>query len=276
MAQIPWMSSGCKMRLLVSPTGAKAYMVAVASALWPRPIVWPASCVMVFCTSYATQPTRGPVGAQVGPSAVVKEKAGSLSSMSASRISPVEVTDVVVVVAMALESPSQQSYLFEQPPWVRQGSLAGTADAQLAGRQRTRLRFVPPGTYPTRRSVCAGGTSLNCKSEQLTAAQVAKLRRTAPNSLPLERSAVPRESIWYECPRLAQKSKGPLPFTWARSYAEAENATNSAAKAADSRISARSRRRAGRAPADRRRAGRPPRPPRNRRTRRGSGRAPRA
>src|SRR2546421_10673912 len=145
MSQIPRTSSACSIRLLVSPFGAKAYMVAFGSELWPRPIVWPASCVMVFCTSYATQPTRGPVGAQVGPSAVVKEKAGSLSSMSASRISPVEVTDVVVVVAMALESPSQQSYLFEQPPWVRQGSFAGTADAQLWVRHRMRFRFDAPG-----------------------------------------------------------------------------------------------------------------------------------
>jgi len=66
--------------------------------------------------------------------------------MSASRISPVEVTEVVVVIAMALESPSQQSYLFEQPPCVRQGSFAGTTEAHFRVRQRTRLRFVPPWT----------------------------------------------------------------------------------------------------------------------------------
>src|SRR5258705_12402180 len=156
--------------------------------------------------------------------------------MSASRISPVELTDVVVVVAMALESPSQQSYLFEQPPWVRQGSFAGAADAQVAGRQRTMLRLVPPGTYPTRRSVCAGASSSNFRSEQLTAAQVAKLRRTASNSLPSERSAVPRESIWNECPRVAQNKSGPLPFTWARSYAEAGSPPPRAASAAGKRI----------------------------------------
>jgi len=77
---------------------------------------------------------------------VVKANAASFSSMSVSRISPVEVTEVVVVIAMALESPSQQSYLFEQPPWVRQGSFAGTAEAHAAFRQRMRLRFVPPWT----------------------------------------------------------------------------------------------------------------------------------
>src|SRR5437660_120972 len=130
----------------MSPFGAKAYMVAFGSVLCPSPIVWPASWVTVFCTSYATQPTRVPPGAQGGPSAVVKSNAGSLSSMSASRISPVEVTDVVVVVAIALDSPSQQSYLLEQPPSVLQGSFAGTAEAQLCLRQRTRLRFVVPAT----------------------------------------------------------------------------------------------------------------------------------
>src|SRR5207245_3648856 len=218
MSQIPRTSSACSTRLLVSPFGAKAYMVAVGSELWPSPIVWPASCVTVFCTSYATQPTRVPPGAHGGPSAVVKVKAGSLSSMSASRISPVEVAAVVVVVAMALESPSQQSYLFEQPPWVRQGSFAGTAEAQVCVRQRTRLRFVTPGKYPTRRSPCSSGsTSSNLRLEQLTAAQVAKLLRTASNSLPSERSAVRRESIWNACPRVAQNNNAPRPLTRRRS-----------------------------------------------------------
>jgi hypothetical protein len=77
---------------------------------------------------------------------VVKKNPESFSSMSASRISPVEVTDVVVVVAIALESWSQQSYLFEQPPCVRHGSPAGTADAQSCPRQRTRLWFDAPAT----------------------------------------------------------------------------------------------------------------------------------
>jgi hypothetical protein len=217
MAQIPCTSSGCKARLLVSPLGANAYMVAVWSLLWDSPIVWPASWVTVFWTSYATQLTRGPVGGHGGPSAVVNANPGSFSSMSASRISPVPVLDVVVVVAIALESWSQQSYLFEHPPWVRQGSPAGTAEAQLADRHRTRLWFVPPWTYPTRRSVWAVSSSAKLKSEQPTAAQVAKLRRTASNALPLGTSGVPFESIRNEWPRVAQKSKGPLPLTRARS-----------------------------------------------------------
>jgi len=57
----------------------------------------------VFCTSYATQPTWGPPGAQGGPSTVVKANPESFSSMSASRISPVAVLEVVVVVAIAVE-----------------------------------------------------------------------------------------------------------------------------------------------------------------------------
>jgi len=83
---------------------------------------------------------------QGGPSAVVNANPKSFSSMSASRISPVDVTAVVVVVAIALESPSQQSYWLEQPPWVRHGSPAGTAEAQLAVRQRTRFWLAPPWT----------------------------------------------------------------------------------------------------------------------------------
>src|SRR6266481_6222833 len=138
MVQMPWMSSSCRVRLLTWPPGAKANIVAAGTALWSSPRVCPASWVTVFCTSYATQPTYGPPALQGGPSAVVNVNPESLSSMSASRIWPVDELDVVVVVAIAVESPSQQSYLFEQPPSVRHGSPRGTAEAQLSVRQRTR------------------------------------------------------------------------------------------------------------------------------------------
>src|SRR5438094_5703720 len=131
MSQLPWMSSACRVRLLVCPIGAVRNMVASAIWLWARPIVWPASCVTVFCTSKATHPEKGPPDGQGGPSAVVNANPASFISMSASRISPVEVRAVVVVVAMAIESPSQQSYLFEQPPNLRQSSSNGTAEAHL-------------------------------------------------------------------------------------------------------------------------------------------------
>src|SRR5712664_2120031 len=115
MAQIPCTSSACRSRLLVSPLGAKAYMVAVGSVLWASPRVWPASCVTVFCTSYSTQPTWGPPGAHRGPSAVVNANPESFSSMSASRISPVAVLEVVVVVAMALEYQDRPGELSQTP-----------------------------------------------------------------------------------------------------------------------------------------------------------------
>src|SRR5437868_13486378 len=65
----------------------------------------------------------------------------SFSSMSVSRIRPVRLSAVVVVVAITplpLLS-SQQSYMFEQPPCLRQGSFAGTTSRQAGVRQSTRL-----------------------------------------------------------------------------------------------------------------------------------------
>src|SRR5215831_2516416 len=96
--------------------------------------------------SKATHPEKGPPAGQGGPFAVVKWNPKSFSSMSASRISPVDVREVVVVVAVALESPSQQSYLLLQPPWVWQSSPDGTTAAQLFVLHSTRLWFVAPWT----------------------------------------------------------------------------------------------------------------------------------
>jgi len=56
MAQMPLRSSVPISRLLVSPTGAVAYMVAVGSGLWSSPMEWPASWVTVFSMSMLTQP----------------------------------------------------------------------------------------------------------------------------------------------------------------------------------------------------------------------------
>jgi len=116
MAQIPAMSSAPRIRLLVWPEGALAYIVARGSVVWSSPSVCPASWVTVFCTSIRTQPVS-PGVVQGRPSTVVKVNfvplAGgeSFSSMSLSRISPVCRIVVVVVVAMT-EVPwtsSQQS-----------------------------------------------------------------------------------------------------------------------------------------------------------------------
>ncbi len=56
MSQMAWMSSDPSTRLLVSPSGAVAYIVALGSGVWARPRLWPASCVMVFWMSKRTQP----------------------------------------------------------------------------------------------------------------------------------------------------------------------------------------------------------------------------
>jgi len=136
----------------VSPCGEVAYIVAVWSVLWSRPIECPASCVTVFWMSMRTQPVW--LGAvQTGLSTAVKMNlvplsAGeSLSSMSLSLIWPVLRFEVVVVVAMTPSPLSQQSYLLPQPPWERQESLAGTTPAawQFLMRNRTRLRLTWPG-----------------------------------------------------------------------------------------------------------------------------------
>ena len=99
-----------------------------------------------------TQPVSSGV-VHGGPSTVVNVnllpvlEGASFSSMSVSRISPVRLLAVVVVVAITL-SPckplSQQSYLLEQPPCVRQGSFAGTTSRQALLRQSTRLWFAAP------------------------------------------------------------------------------------------------------------------------------------
>jgi hypothetical protein len=93
------------MRLLVWPEGALAYIVAEGLSVWSSPSVCPASWVTVFCTSIRTQPVC-PGVVQGRPSTVVKVNfvpvAGgeSFSSMSLSRISPVNRFVVVVVVAI--------------------------------------------------------------------------------------------------------------------------------------------------------------------------------
>src|SRR5437588_4548728 len=213
MAQMPWMSSGCSVRLLVSPAGANAAMVAVWSVVWSRPMECPASCVTVFCTSMETQFTGGSDGSQGGLSAVVKVSllpsigfGESFSSMSLSKIWPVYGLEVVVVVAMTPVPLSQQSYLFGQVRSVVHGSPGGTALLQLAVRQSTRLRLSSPRKYPTRRSPCSSGsTSGKTRSEQVTAPQVVKLLRTASKAEVPGTSGVPRESIWKLCPRGPQK-----------------------------------------------------------------------
>jgi hypothetical protein len=114
MAQTPWVSSAASLRLLVSPDGALAYMVADGSDVWSSPSQCPASWVTVFCTSMRTQPVS-PGAVQGSPSTVVKVNfvpvagGASFNSMSLSRISPVLRIDVVVVVAMTPSPCSQQS-----------------------------------------------------------------------------------------------------------------------------------------------------------------------
>jgi len=99
---------------VVSPDGALAYMVAAGSSVWSRPSECPASCVTVFCTSIRTQPVS-PDLVQGSPSTVVNVslfallEGASFISMSLSRISPVELFEVVVVVAMIPSPCSQQS-----------------------------------------------------------------------------------------------------------------------------------------------------------------------
>jgi len=98
----------------------------------------------------------------------------SLISMSVSWICPVELVEVVVVVAMTASPLSQQSYWLEQPPLLTQGSLAGTAVLQLCVRKNTRLWLVSPWKKPTLRAAGSveSGSSSNFKSEQVTPAQV--------------------------------------------------------------------------------------------------------
>jgi len=115
MSQMAWMSSDPSTRLLVSPSGAVAYMVALGSGVWARPRLWPASCVMVFWMSKRTQPVW--LGSLQGePSTAVKmnraersEWGASFNSVSLSWIWPVKRFEVVVVVAMAPSPWSQQS-----------------------------------------------------------------------------------------------------------------------------------------------------------------------
>ena len=109
-----WVSSVPRVRLLVSPGGAVAYIVAAGSIACARPRVWPASCVMVFWTSMRTQPVSLGV-VQAGPSLAVKTSllplasAASLNSVSVSVIWPVKRLEVVVVVAITPAPWSQQS-----------------------------------------------------------------------------------------------------------------------------------------------------------------------
>src|SRR3954463_14339729 len=132
-------------------------MVAPGSGGGSRPMVCPASCVTVFCTSMRTQPVSpGEVQGRLVTVVKVKrlpfEAGESFSSMSVSKISPVERLVVVVVVAITPSPFSQQSYLFPQPPVVRQLSLAGTTWEHDRLRNRTRLWLVPVSTNPTKRS----------------------------------------------------------------------------------------------------------------------------
>jgi len=105
MVQIPLMSSLPRIRLLVWPEGALAYIVARGSVVWSSPSECPASWVTVFCTSIQTQPVW-PAVVQGRPSTVVKVNfvpvggGESFSSMSLSRISPVSRLLVVVVDAI--------------------------------------------------------------------------------------------------------------------------------------------------------------------------------
>src|SRR2546428_3597909 len=138
MAQTPWMSSACSVRLLVSPAGANAAMVAVWSVVWSSPMECPASCVIVFCTSIETQFAGGWIGSQGGLSTVVKVSLlpsglrESFSSMSLSKICPVYGLEGVVVVAMTAAPLSHQSYLFAQVRSARHGSSGGAAGPQHA------------------------------------------------------------------------------------------------------------------------------------------------
>jgi len=128
--------------------------------------------VTVFWTSMRMQ-FVSPGEVQGSPSTVVKANA-SFSSMSVSKISPVDRLVVVVVVAIAPGPLSQQSYLFPQPPCERQLSPAGTTLVQERLRNRTRLWFVPSGTKPTNRS-CAfveRGSSGKVRSLHVTPPQV--------------------------------------------------------------------------------------------------------
>src|SRR5256885_14190115 len=186
MAQMPARSSAWRIRFEVSPAGALAAMVAVASAEGARPRVWPASCVTVFCTSMETQFTIGPPAGQGSASTVVKVNllllaaGASLISMSASKICPVDALKVVTVVAMMAPPRSQQSYLLVQPPWVRHGSFAGTTGAHRWVRKRIRLRLMLAGKNPIRRSPCSSGTtSGNKRADEDAPPQVAKPVRMA-------------------------------------------------------------------------------------------------
>src|SRR3954451_7361349 len=155
MAQMPFRSSASRTRLEVSPGGALSAIVAAGFLEWARPRVWPASWVMVFCTSMETQLTMGAPGGQGGASAVVKVNllpsafGALLISMSASRICPVETRNVVSVVAMVPDSrpPGQQLYLLLHPPSVMHGSPGGTTPgaSQRTVRKRIKLRLYPSG-----------------------------------------------------------------------------------------------------------------------------------
>src|SRR3954451_11938130 len=155
MAQMPFRSSGARTRLEVSPGGELFAIVAVGSIEWARPRVWPASWVMVFCTSIETQLTMGAPGGHCGASAVVKVNllpapfGALLISMSASRICPVETRNVVSVVAMVPNSRplGQQSYLLLHPPSVMHGSPGGTTPgaSQRTVRKRIKFRLYPSG-----------------------------------------------------------------------------------------------------------------------------------
>jgi len=107
--------------------------------------------VTVFCTSIRTQPVCSGV-VQGRPSTAVKVNfvplaaGASFSSMSLSKISPLNLFEVVVVVAITASpwTSSQQSYAFPQPPDERQGSFVGTTSLHAWVRNSTRLWLVPP------------------------------------------------------------------------------------------------------------------------------------
>jgi hypothetical protein len=112
MEQIPSMSSCARSRLLVSPGGPLAYMVALGSVLWSSPTVCPASCVTVFCTSMpqsAWEPVHVSMTANLKAGAL--PRGALLTSMSASRIWPLCRLEVTSVEAITEEPwlSSQQS-----------------------------------------------------------------------------------------------------------------------------------------------------------------------
>src|SRR6185295_1418136 len=152
------------------------------------PKKWPTSWVMVFWMSNATQDwSSGPVGGHGGESTAVSTLE-AFSSMSASKMRPVRMLKVVVVMAMLPAANWKQSYLLPHDPSLKQGSPLGAPPGPLhrCGRNRTRFWLLAGVCWskPVMR-LSVRGSSVRVTLPQVLncACQVAKAASTAVSSV---------------------------------------------------------------------------------------------